>query len=71
MKNCLQTSWEFIREKTGLQGRRQDYHVFYVSLYFYRELPELGKHCVMRVLFIDKPVGKPAVESWVKKSHQE
>ncbi|XP_072024475.1 general transcription factor IIH subunit 4-like [Amphiura filiformis] len=37
----------------------------------FRELPELGKHCVMRVLFVDKPVAKTAVESWVMKTHQD
>ncbi|XP_038045445.1 general transcription factor IIH subunit 4-like [Patiria miniata] len=35
----------------------------------FRELPTLAKHYVTRVLFVDQPVLKTSVESWVQKSH--
>lgn len=36
----------------------------------FRELPQLARHYVMRVLFIDQPVAQAGVSSWVKASHQ-
>lgn len=33
---------------------------------FFRELPELAKYYVMRVLFVEQPITKAAATSWVK-----
>lgn len=33
----------------------------------FRELPELAKHYIMRILFVDTPIAVPAVSSWVTK----
>jgi len=32
-----------------------------------RELPELAKYYVMRILFVENPVTKPAAAAWVIK----
>ncbi|XP_030853454.1 general transcription factor IIH subunit 4 [Strongylocentrotus purpuratus] len=37
----------------------------------FRELPVLGKHCIMRVLFIDTPIPQAAVTSWIQSNQQE
>ncbi|XP_071801950.1 general transcription factor IIH subunit 4-like [Asterias amurensis] len=37
----------------------------------FRELPTLAKHYVNRVLFVEQPVRKASVESWVQKAHLE
>lgn len=33
----------------------------------FRDLPELAKHFVMRLLFIEQPVAKAVVATWVNK----
>lgn len=36
----------------------------------YRELPVLARHVVTRILFVEHPVPKSAVYSWVNSAHQ-
>lgn len=36
-------------------------------LVVFRELPELAKHFVMRLLFIEQPIPKSIVSGWVEK----
>ncbi|XP_014784318.1 general transcription factor IIH subunit 4 [Octopus bimaculoides] len=37
----------------------------------FRELPELAKHCVMRILFVEQPVPQAVVAHWVANKHHE
>ncbi|XP_033122552.1 general transcription factor IIH subunit 4-like [Anneissia japonica] len=37
----------------------------------FRELHPLSKHYVMRVIFVDQPISKSAISSWVSSPHQE
>ena len=36
------------------------------SLAVFRELPELAKHYVMRLLFVEQPIPQQVITSWVK-----
>ncbi|CAG2120907.1 unnamed protein product, partial [Medioppia subpectinata] len=36
------------------------------SLAVFRELPEMAKHCVMRLLFVEQPIPQTVITSWVK-----
>lgn len=38
--------------------------IFYYKLLFFRELPELGRQYVIRILFVEQPVPKAVVASW-------
>ncbi|XP_060582380.1 general transcription factor IIH subunit 4-like [Ruditapes philippinarum] len=37
----------------------------------YRELPELAKHYVMRLLFVDQPVSQAVISLWVNNKHAQ
>ncbi|XP_067661083.1 general transcription factor IIH subunit 4-like [Haliotis asinina] len=37
----------------------------------FRELPELGRHYVMRILFVEQPVSQSVVGQWISNKHQE
>ncbi|XP_071948018.1 general transcription factor IIH subunit 4-like [Antedon mediterranea] len=37
----------------------------------FRELLPLSKHYVMRVVFVDQPISKTAISSWVSNQHQQ
>ncbi|CAL8099056.1 unnamed protein product [Calicophoron daubneyi] len=39
-------------------------------LLIFRELPELAKHIVVRLLFIEQPIPKSVISGWVEKSSQ-
>ena len=36
------------------------------SLPVFRELPDLAKHYVMRLLFVEQPIPQQVIASWVK-----
>ena len=42
-----------------------------ICLAVYRELPELGRHYIMRLLFIEQAVPQAVVASWSSKLHAE
>jgi len=35
---------------------------------FYRELPEIARHYVIRILFVEQPVPQAVVASWVSQA---
>lgn len=36
---------------------------------FYRELPEIARHYVIRILFVEQPVPQAVVASWVSQAY--
>lgn len=42
-----------------------------ICLAVYRELPEIARHYVMRLLFVEQPVPQAVVASWCSKLHVE
>jgi len=37
----------------------------------FRELPQIAKHIIIRILFINQQIAKPLIESWVADEHRE
>ena len=37
----------------------------------FRELPQLAKHVIMRILFINQPIARQLIDTWVKEEKRE
>ncbi|XP_023290577.1 general transcription factor IIH subunit 4 isoform X2 [Orussus abietinus] len=47
------------------------YHSPPICLAVFRELPEIARHYVMRLLFVEQPVPQAVIASWCSKLHSE
>merc|ERR1712110_1300052 len=37
----------------------------------FRELPEIAKHVIIRILFINQPIARQLIDTWVRDQHSE